>query len=94
MMGFLAPGECEHAERRNSLKIKYVMIPMPALLEFLQTGNKHVRCAKGLPDDAIFLRAGHDEMGNLYMVFQSEEWPELEVGNRMQEFCPYFEKLG
>lgn len=67
------------------------MIAHEALFNFLKTGTHKVNVSNGLPEDAQFLRAGHDEMGNCYYVFCSEEWPELNVDERIQEHTPYFD---
>ena len=36
-----------------------------------------------LPEDTQFIRAGHDQFGNLFLVLQSDSFEEIENGGKM-----------
>ena len=64
------------------------------LLDLCKKGvNHHIKVHNPVPMDAKFLRAGHDQYGNLYLVLESEEFKDLQDGDIIPELQPLFEKV-
>lgn len=51
------------------------------------TGSNAVRCVRGLPENAEFIRAWYDPRRNvLNLLFRSDDWPDVEMNEEGDEF--------
>lgn len=75
------------------MKIKRIAICPCLIPEFFKDLGL-IRVTKALPKDAKFLRANYDNVRDLfYLIFESEEWPEVLDGCAIEEFMPEFERI-
>lgn len=66
------------------MRLAYLQVSAFLFLEFCKNGADRVRIvANKLPDDARFIRAGHDNLGSLYLVLESEEFIDLKEGEEI-----------
>jgi hypothetical protein len=65
------------------------------LLELCKNGAEKTRIVKNeLPQDAKFIRAGHDQSGDMFLVIESESFRELKDGDEIPILeNPLFERV-
>ena len=45
----------------------------------------HFKCIKGLPEGTKYIRAGHDELANIFVIVEHESFPEVKYGDLIPE---------
>lgn len=60
-----------------------------SFIEFNKLGAKNIKVVENaLPSDTRFIRAGHDDFGNLYLVVESKKFKNLKEGHLLPELPP------
>jgi len=80
-----------------SNRVKRVRMTSELLINMFRNGNEsHVKCIKGLPDDARFIRmTSSEQIYGIDIVVSSESFSELKDGDEIPIFNdgPIFEDL-
>lgn len=68
------------------MKYKRIKIPLATLI-FWFTENKeyHFKCVQGLPENSKYVRAGHNQDGDMFIIVEHESFPELKHGDIIPE---------
>lgn len=76
------------------MRYKYVRTHLPFIINtFIQNKESHFRCVVGLPEGTKYIRAGHDYMGNMYMIVEHESFPDIDENSEIEEINILFEKV-
>ncbi len=73
-------------------KLKRLILSEHIFPGFFKTGEIHVRCVDGLPENAEFVRL-YQQDGRIEVVFSSEDWPQLADGDLIPLIQPLYDKL-
>ena len=79
------------------MRVACLRVSVEVFLEFCKGGDdtRRVRVVEhGLPADTRFIRAGHDQFGNLFLTLESREFEDIPEHQQMPELKgPVFERV-
>lgn len=78
----------EEGERAPVGNIKYIQVSAGIYIKMLTNDVFMDLIMNPLPKDAKFVRGGIDNLGSIFLVVESKEWPLLKEGDEIPYYGP------